>query len=205
MRKKAQKKSAQLSSVQTIIIKLEGKTPLLMASDRASDPLSNDAQWLSQISAKRKKTNEDFAELARREFLVALYTEAGKVIYPIDNVHACLYSAARKRKEGPVFMAGLRVSDVELHYDGPRNPNELWEIESFRDRRSVRVGQNKIFRTRPKFAEWRMTITALLDTEYADIFNLEEWVAIAGRQIGIGDYRPQKGGLFGTFEGTIQD
>ena len=49
-------------------IECAGISPLLMHSDRASDPLSKEAQWLSEISAKRNKTEADAVELARREF-----------------------------------------------------------------------------------------------------------------------------------------
>ena len=104
----------------TIRIECRSVSPLLMHSDRASDPLSRDAKWLSEISGKRKKTETDIMELARREFHCSLYLDiAGRPTIPIDNVHSCLYAAARRRKEGPLFSGSFTVSSVKLDYDGP--------------------------------------------------------------------------------------
>ena len=41
------------------------------------------------------------------------------------------------------------------------------------------------------------------DPEVADLFHIEQWAMIAGSRIGLGDYRPQKGGLFGRFDATV--
>ena len=39
----------------------------------------------------------------------------------------------------------------------------------------------------------------------ADLFNIAQWAEIAGSRIGLGDYRPQRGGLFGRFEAKVAD
>ena len=79
----------------TLRIECTGISPLLMHSDRASDPLSREAQWLSEISGKRNKTEADLVELARREFYRSLYLDpAGRPTVPVDDVHSCLYGAA---------------------------------------------------------------------------------------------------------------
>ena len=63
--------------------KIIGETPLLMNSDRAVDPVSNDAQWIAELSKKRKKTEEDHIEMHRRSWHVALYQKGGRVYYPL--------------------------------------------------------------------------------------------------------------------------
>ena len=137
----------------TIRIECRSVSPLLMHSDRASDPLSRDAKWLSEISGKRKKTETDIMELARREFHCSLYLDiAGRPTIPIDNVHSCLYAAARRRKEGPLFSGSFTVSSVKLDYDGPDEPDALWEQQdTFVDRRSVKVATSRVIRTRAIF------------------------------------------------------
>ena len=75
-----------------------------MHSDRASDPLSREAQWLSEISGRRDKTEADIVELARREFHCSLYLDpAGRPTVPVGNVYSCPYAAARRRKEGELY------------------------------------------------------------------------------------------------------
>ena len=189
----------------TIRIECKGVSPLLMHSDRASDPLSRDAQWLSEITGKRKKTETDIIELARREFHCSLYLDtAGRPTIPIDNVHSCLYAAAKRRKEGPLFSGSFTVSSVNFDYDGPDEPDALWEQQdTFVDRRSVKVGTSRVIRTRAIFPVWSLKVEAEHDPDVADFFNIKLWAEIAGTRIGLGDYRPQRGGLFGRFEAEV--
>ena len=190
-----------------VLIECTSISPLLMHSDRASDPLSKEAQWLSEISGKRKKTEADLVELARREFHCSLYLDAaGRPTIPIDNVHSCLYAAAKRRKEGPIFSGSLAVSNVQFDYDGPDLPDELWNAQdTFVDRRSVKVGTSRVIRTRPIFQVWSLKISAEHDPDVANLFNIRLWAEIAGTRIGLGDYRPQRGGLFGRFEARVTD
>ncbi len=191
----------------TLRIECTGVSPLLMHSDRASDPLSEEAQWLSEISGKRQKTVADVIELARREFHCSLYLDpAGRPTIPTDNVHSCFYAAAKRRKEGPLFSGSFSVSGVRFDYDGPDEPEALWEEQDkFVDRRSVKVGSSRVIRTRAIFPVWSLAITAEHDPEVANLFNIRLWAEIAGARIGLGDYRPQRGGLFGRFEAKVTD
>ena len=101
-----------------LTIECTGVSPLLMHSDRASDPLSQEAQWLSEIAGKRQKTVADLVELARREFHCSLYLDpAGRPTIPIDNVHSCFYAAAKRRKEGLLFSGSFTVSSARFEYD----------------------------------------------------------------------------------------
>ena len=43
------------------------------------------------------------------------------------------------------------------------------------------------------------------DPEAADLFNIRLRAEIVGARIGLGDYRPQRGGLFGRFEAKTID
>ena len=190
-----------------LTIECTGVSPLLMHSDRASDPLSREAQWLSEIAGKRQKTVADLVELARREFHCSLYLDpAGRPTIPIDNVHSCFYAAAKRRKEGPLFSGSFTVSSARFEYDGPGEPDALWkEQDKFVDRRSVKVGTSRVIRTRAIFPAWSLAITAEHDPEVANLFNIRLWAEIAGGRIGLGDYRPQRGGLFGRFEAKTTD
>ena len=189
----------------TIVIECKGVSPLLMHADRASDPLSQDAKWLSEISGKRRKTETDIKELARREFHCSLYLDtAGRPTIPVDNVHACFYAAAKRRKEGPLFSGSFTVSKVKFDYDGPDEPDTLWEQQdTFVDRRSVKIGTSRVIRTRATFPDWSLTVEAEHDPDVADLFHIAQWAEIAGARIGLCDYRPQRGGLFGRFEAEV--
>lgn len=57
-----------------------------------------------------------------------------------------------------------------------------------------------MIRTRATLPAWSLAISAEHDPDVADIFNSRRWADIAGAGIGLGDDRPQRGGLFGRFE-----
>ena len=46
---------------------------------------------------------------------------------------------------------------------------------------------------------WSCTFEVDVDDEVIDQSQLLEWLDIAGRQIGLGDWRPEKSGMFGRF------
>ena len=119
-------------------------------------------------------------------------------------MHSCLYAAAKRRKEGPLFSGSFTVSNVWFDYEGPVEPDALWgQQEKFVDRRSVKVGTSRVIRTRAIFPEWSLEVTAEHDPDVADLFNVRQWAKIAGARIGLGDYRPQRGGLFGRFKAQV--
>ena len=54
-------------------LSIEGTAPLLMHNIRLADPLNPIAKAMKAISSKRKKTDDDLAQLARLEFEGGLY------------------------------------------------------------------------------------------------------------------------------------
>ena len=84
-----------------------------MHSDRASDPLSREARWLSELAGKRGKTEADLIELAGRRFHCPLCLDgAGRPTVPVDNVRSCFCAAAKRRKEGPMFSGSFTVTSA---------------------------------------------------------------------------------------------
>ena len=63
----------------------------------------------------------------------------------------------------------------------------------------VVVSGRRIARTRAKFdCPWSVVGVADVDEELVDRAQLTAWLALGGRRIGLGDWRPEKkGGVFG--------
>lgn len=162
------------------------------------DPASRFAIELKKISGKRAKTEADYAEMARIEFLGGLYLSDGRPCLPGEVVEAALIAGAKKMKKGSQAKAGIVVPNPSpLIYNGPTDPNEMWADERFRLTVGVRIGQTRIMRTRPKFPEgWWAEIEILHLADIVDSKDIHEMLVTAGRVIGIGDWRPR----FGRFE-----
>jgi hypothetical protein len=185
-----------------ITLDITGTAPLLMHNARLADPLDPMARELKKVTSKTRKTDDDHAEMARLEFLAGLYHDAEFGPYiPGDNIFRALVDAGRKRKLGKKITEGLFVTSSvnPIAYNGPRDPAALWEDGGFVNRASAKVGMARVNRTRPQFSAWSASASIYLDTDVLDADDLRDVVDIAGRLVGLGNWRPR----YGRFEGTL--
>lgn len=180
-------------------VEIEGIAPLLMHSARLADPLDEATKALAKVTGKRKKTDDDHAEVSRLEFLGSLYLsqEFGPFI-PGQNLEAALFRGATRTKQGTSLKSALLIPQNvnPLVYVGPRTADELWKDQQFVHRASVKVGTSRVIRTRPVFPQWQVAFQGELDTEVVDQESLEAIIETAGRLVGLGDWRPR----FGRFQ-----
>lgn len=184
-------------------ISVIGTQPLLMHNARLADPLDEYAKKLKRVSAKQKKTEDDYQEMARLEFLGGLYydQELGPFV-PGQNFERCIVDAGKKLKLGTKLKSAMIIPGNinPLSYDGPRDLSGLLADENFRHRASAKVGMQRIMRTRPQFRDWACYADGDLDETQMDFDQLNQVVAIAGVVIGMGDWRPR----FGRFEASVE-
>lgn len=146
------------------------------------------------ISSKRIKTDADYEELARIEFLAALYMDTNGPVLPPNMIDAMIIGAAKKSREGQIAKSGCFCLNVaQLDYAGPRTADALWADETFRFVAIVRIGTSRIARTRPIFQEWSAEVRLHTETSIVNVSRVDEWMQIAGTQIGLGDWRPKYG------------
>jgi len=214
--------------MRNITIKVTGRTELLMHNGRLVNPMDPATKELGAAYAgyKRAKTDEAFEELSRVEFNGAMYHLEGDPpigpYWPTDNFHACLKMAGAKvKKTGSrgslknTVAAALLPGEEEVNplaYAGsrrgvpaPRDLTGLWADEFYRLVKPARVGSAKVMRTRPRFTNWSFDVSFQLDTEILDMADLRAVLTVAGQVIGLGDWRPEKGGRRGRFTADIQD
>jgi len=152
---------------------------------------------IKKITSKRKKTDEDYEKIAELEWYGGLYIDDGKIVVPGENIEAMIVAAAKKNKLGKQFTAGLMCDGSwPLIYDGPKNIDKLWENERYRLMKNVRVGQAKVMRCRPIFRSWKLEFELQWLPELINEEQIDEAVVIAGRIIGLCDWKPK----FGRFE-----
>lgn len=183
----------------TVKYQLTSDCPMLVHNGQTADPLNKFAKAMKQISGKRKKTDADYEELARLEFLAGLYMGPDGPVIPAPNVDSMLVAAAKKNREGQLAKSGVFcLGDTPLAYDGPRTTEALWQDERFRHVAIVRVQSARIARTRPVFNEWAATVAVQMEETVINLSQLDDWFRIAGTQIGLGDWRPQHGRFSAT-------
>jgi hypothetical protein len=210
--------------MQKFEIKVSGLSDLIMHNGRLVNPMDPATREIEKAyrEYKKNKTEENFYAMARAEFMGGLYyVEQGEIVigpvWPTDNLFTALKKAAAKVKRGratlknPVAAAILWDSmENPLAYGPPgttppRSAEELWKDESYRFIKAAKVGSAKVMRTRPVFRNWGFRAPGRLDTEILDLADLADVAKIAGQLIGLGDWRPEKGGSYGRFAAEVKD
>lgn len=181
-------------------IEVYGVMPLLQHARRLSDPLNTFSKRLKKISAKRKKVDEDYEEISRIEFEGSMYWDAKVGPYiPGEWIESCLRDGAKATKRGKIVSSAVMShgEPFALEYDGPRDIEGLFLSDLHRDTRPVRVNSARVMRTRPIFPGWKLTFQVTLNNERLSLEDLADIAKTAGRDVGLGDFRP-KYGRFGV-------
>lgn len=186
--------------IEKLSFKIQGVSPLIMHNGLLADPSNEWTRAVKEISSKRKKTDSDYEEMARLEWMGSLYLKKGEPCIPGYVLEGALIGkggAARKQRMGKQAAAGVYVTkDFLLEYDGPRSQSELWAVAEFQFRMPVVVKGARIIRTRPIFDEWGATVEVEVDTDLVNTDDVILWMDIAGREVGLMDWRPK----YGRFE-----
>ena len=188
-----------------IKLQINGIVPIIMHNNRSANPLSPVAKYMKPLQAKRKKTDEDYAEISRCEWESGLYMYHGEVVLPAQNVEKCFIYGARKSKQGKLFESGVFIEEtyIALDYAGPKIKLNDWKIfpnpeldvfyEHFNTQDLVKVGMQTILRTRPIFEDWSCSFTVTYDETVLDERTLIGCAEVAGRLVGLCERRPRMG------------
>ncbi len=187
-------------------ISITGSQPIIHHSAAGLDTRTPIALEKQAISAKKgsNRTVTDEFRLRELEALESLWLSpvTGEITIPPEAVRSCLETAARKLKQGPAVREGLVVDNTAFKYDREalgNTPEEVAQSAQFTVPVVVPSSRGRIMRTRVKFDQWGLTFDLDFDPELIDQLKLETWLDIAGRRIGLGDWRPEKGGRYGRF------
>lgn len=172
-----------------------------MHNDRTADPLDDYTKAIKAISKKRTKTEEDYLEMARLEFLAGLYLMADgnggfRPCIPSENLEGMIFGkngAAKRERRGNDAKIAIRFpGPFTLEYDGPTDPEKLWDAGFWR-RDKVRVQSSSVMRTRPEFKDWSAEVAVIFNPEIVDKADIMRWMEVGGAYVGLMDWRPQKG------------
>lgn len=186
------------------VIRCESLSPLLMHNARLVDPLDTITKKIREVSGKTAKTDADHAEIAQLEWLGGIYFQptVGPFI-PAPNLLKCLVEGARLSKDGKKIERGVLIETmmIPLGYDGPRDLETLYADSRHVHRAPVKVGVNRVMRTRPVFPDWRIEATGQYDSSVINLDSLRQAARTAGAMIGLGDGRPTYGRFTCTLDG----
>lgn len=184
-------------------VKIKSNGPMLMNGDKLADPLHPATKAHKVLTSKRTKTDEDLEAIAHSKYIHAFYyNEEAGIHLPTMNIRKSLVEGARLNKQGKNIERGVVFLDhfAPLSFEGPDNPQALWDHGGFMDARTVVVRRNRVMTYRPMFREWSVEeVNVIFDPNVINEDDLLRSWTNAGMMIGIGDYRPDKGGIFGRY------
>lgn len=180
----------------TVNVKLLGLTPLLM---NRPDP----EVLAGKVDMKQMSPEEQAA--------YAFYGDKdGNPIWPVQNIIACLYGAAKGVKmpgKGRMGLANFVPLIRFLQEEIPitKGKGKLPAEPKILSVRVVIGGGSSVIRHRPMLEDWALSFPIAIAWEYfgtnekkaLDI--VHELFEVAGIRVGFGDWRPAKKGLYGTF------
>ena len=176
--------------MKTLNVKIKGTRPLLMNRFGGVEE--------GPVTATRGKKKDYGTPM--EQAVKATYHEDGNVFIPsswitsaIRNA-AALFKAPGKRSSLKNMAGCAIVCPEEKVFLGKTLENI--SIDS----RGVVVQRARIVRHRPKFENWELSFSLLIDDELLDAETVKSIINEAGRTQGIGDFRVNKGGPFGSFE-----
>jgi len=185
-------------------IQCRGITPLL--TNRMSESV---LEGLRTKTKKPKAANIGTTRTPREEASEKVYLHGGKCALPGENLMACLICAgAFIRLDGkrmvstakstllPGFMSLLTPVIMLVDPDSLRK-EAAWEPD-------VRKGTNPnggeaVAICRPRFDRWAFESQIEIDENEIGENAIRDLWDKAGRRIGLGDFRPQRKGIFGRF------
>lgn len=122
----------------------------------------------------------------------------GTVYQPSESIKQALIEAGKAFKQGKSNKSKTFASFVIVEPEAIGHKNQKW----ITDRRAVVIPstRGRVMRNRARFDEWALKFeVSVLDDNEIDEKLLHDALDYAGHYIGIGDYRPQKKGMYGRF------
>lgn len=182
----------------SVNVQIVGNTPLLIHR------FGEDAEQAGPTRKTMVDRKDPRAEAEKAAYIAAdgsYYFNAFSIPSAMGNAGANhKMRGTRKTLRFVVPSAVRMLTDSITINNGDGKPAKHFEV----DARPVTIPATKgrIMRYRPRFDQWSAEFTFLVNDQLLSIEDAHKLLTEAGECIGIGDFRPEKRGPFGTFRVT---
>ena len=183
--------STDVMKPEIVTFRVIGTSPLIQ---------NNPVEFIGKIETQSLGTKKVYND--EDEARLRLYKDAdGHLCHPSEAFTRAMVKAVAGRKFGKLFATAAMKGSVfitetmSIIEDAKGNPLTKYDI----DRRSVVVGKARVLRCRPIFTQWSIRIAFEVNTAILRPDQVKQSLALAGMVVGVGDFRPEKGGRFGRF------
>ena len=190
-----------------ITVSAVGTKPLLLHNVDLANPLNPWARKMADLrgTPSKRRTEKWHEEMAYVSFMGAFYEipDVNGVGLPAENVRRSLIDAAKASRLGTQVQRALMVTTpaIPLIFDGPKDPEKMWETGNFHLTRMIRGTGGASPTTYPIFREWAVKVPFDLDESLLNVRDLTEIAERAGRIEGLGASRKQG---YGRYQALIE-
>ena len=173
-------------------VKIKGITPYM----QHRFPIEDMREILDKVKIKVIKTKTP-------PVIKALYKEGDKIYLPAAHLEGAIKEASKNfkgRGRSSLYKVLCGILSVEPEKIFNFKPQKWVIDERVGNNPNTGKGGNKVIIERPKFEDWEAEFVIRVDTSDISSEKLREVVEFAGNYVGIGSYRPSKGGKFGRFK-----
>jgi hypothetical protein len=184
----------QERNMKTIQVEIRGTAALLIHR------FSEDAE-AGKTTRRVEVTKRDPREEATKHAYIApdgtYYFNAFSIPGAMGNAGANHKATGSRKSLRFVVPSAIRMDTDAITILNGAGPAKKFEVDS----RPVTIPATKgrIMRHRPRFDEWGAKFNLLLNDDVLSLDMAHQLLNEAGQNIGIGDFRPEKRGPFGTF------
>lgn len=173
--------------IKTYVLRIVGDSPLICHawSKKAKQEMLDKQMGKARGKKEPKNPEQDYAEAFYR-------TEDGKPAFPTIAFKAAAVNASRQ-------VEGLKMTFLRGAF---HTVGELVEIEGTPRQREdmVRIAMGTAdIRFRPEFPEWAVNLVVRLNVRSMTLEQLIHLFEQAGFSAGVGEWRPERDGLYGMF------
>ena len=189
--------------MQRLYLECRGRTPLLMNNPKGTMGREETEEG---VKGRVKLPPPEEQAKARRYLL-----PDGNFCIPATAVRKCLLTASagytakgetgRRVAVRPILSGAIILSDEAfplLDDEGRPIPGDNYEVDI--QRVTIRAARASVWRGRPKIWPWRVIASFVFDPRRISLDLVERIARDGGIYPGLLDYRPEKGGWFGTYE-----
>jgi len=187
--------------MKTVDVTIEGVTSLIQ--HRFSESAEVDLQKSTRLIGATKRLPRDEAEQAAYRFPNGqLYHPGAAIARMLREAGANHKIKGSRRSAKFAVPSAVIVPDDAIALVCPETGKPLDDFEV--DSRPVVIPATKgrIMRHRPRLDKWAMKFTLEIDDDLLPTDFVHQLLEEGGRKLGIGDFRPEKGGPFGRFQVT---
>lgn len=183
--------------MKTVSVEIRGTSPLLV--HRFTDRSENE-ESTRRVAVGPRNPRAEATEAAYIAPDGTYYFSAASIPNSMGNAGASHKMRGSRKSLRFIVPSAIRTTSDTITILNGSGPAQAFEV----DARPVTIPSTKgrIMRYRPRWNEWGARFDLVVNEKLLDVATAHMLLEEAGNTIGIGDFRPEKRGPFGTFRVT---